>query len=187
MAMRTSESHPLRIDSVRPGMSTGLIGMTFCPGKTDHAAMSGAWERDLDLDLATAVRWGASAIVSLIEEHEFQALKVPGLGNAVVERGMKWFHLPIPDFQPPGSAFRQRWVNAGREIKAILDSGHNIVIHCKGGLGRTGTIAAQLLVEYGNTPDDAIDRVRQARGRESIETSAQEEYIRGLVSGDETG
>ncbi len=155
--------------------------MTFCPGKTDHDAMTGAWERDLDLDLDTIVRWGAAAVVSLIEDHEFQELKVPGFADAVTDRGMKWFHLPITDVQPPNAEFVNKWVGAGREIREILDAGHNVVIHCRGGLGRTGTIAAQLLVEYGSSAEDAIAGVRQSR-KGAIETSAQEDYVRSLTS-----
>jgi ADP-ribosylglycohydrolase/protein-tyrosine phosphatase len=142
--------------------------------------MTGAWERDLNLDLDAVVRWGASAVVSLIEHHEFQILKVPELANAVTERGMKWFHLPIKDAQPPDADFGEKWARSGRQIRAILDAGHNIVIHCRGGLGRTGAITAQLLFEYGSSAEDAIARVRKSR-KGAIETRAQEDYVRNLV------
>ncbi|MDP7292161.1 MAG: hypothetical protein QF497_08015, partial [Verrucomicrobiota bacterium] len=55
-------------------------------------------------------------------------------------------------------------------------NGESIVLHCKGGLGRTGTIAARLLVELGMTPGNAILAVREARPG-AIETSAQETYV----------
>lgn len=50
---RTSDSHPLRIDAVTVPGSTGLVGLTFCPGKKQRAAMTGIWDRDIDKDLAT--------------------------------------------------------------------------------------------------------------------------------------
>jgi ADP-ribosylglycohydrolase len=46
-----------------------------------------------------------------------------------------------------------------------------------GGLGRTGTIAARLLVEFGVDPEKAIREIRMARPG-SIETREQEEYVR---------
>ena len=61
-------------------------------------------------------------------------------------------------------------------LHALLSDGHNIVIHCKGGLGRTGTIAARLLVEFGAGPQTAIQSVRKARPG-AIENSLQEQYI----------
>ena len=51
------------------------------------------------------------------------------------------------------------------------------MMHCMGGLGRTGTIAARLLVEFGVDPEKAIREIRMAR-QGSIETRDQEEYVR---------
>ena len=62
-----------------------------------------------------------------------------------------------------------------------LRSGFDVVIHCRGGLGRAGTIAARLLVELGMRPDEAVHRVRDARGPGAIETPAQEAHLMGCV------
>lgn len=51
------------------------------------------------------------------------------------------------------------------------------MIHCLGGLGRTGTIAGRLLVEFGASPNEAIHAVRAARIG-TIETRKQEEYVK---------
>ena len=179
MIPRTSVSNPLFIDSVRPGDSTGLIGMTLCPGKTDPHGMTGPWERDLNHDLEAVVHWGAKAVVSLITDGEIQDLKVQGLEEQIESRGLKWFHLPVADSHAPDGEFRSNWVHTGPELHAILDQGNNIMIHCRGGLGRAGTLTAQLLFEYGSTAEDAILRVRESRNG-AIETKSQVDYIRGL-------
>ena len=50
--MKTSVSHPLQIATIVSGVSGfGRVGLTFCPGKYDPYGMSGAWDRDLSLDL----------------------------------------------------------------------------------------------------------------------------------------
>ena len=54
-------------------------------------------------------------------------------------------------------------------LLARLRDGESIVLHCKGGLGRTGMVAARLLVELGCMPEEAIVAVRQARSG-TIET-----------------
>lgn len=61
-----------------------------------------------------------------------------------------------------------------------------MVVHCRGGLGRAGTVGARLLVELGVTPAEAIQRVRQARPG-AIETRQQERYVLGLGPRLETG
>ena len=48
--------------------------------------------------------------------------------------------------------------------------------HCRGGIGRTGTIAAKLLVEFGYEPAAAITLVRRTRPG-TIETKTQEQYV----------
>jgi len=94
MKPRTSDTHPLQIAFVEtPGK--GKIGMTFCPGKHDPSAMTGIWERDLQSDLAAIANWGATALVTLMEQHELERLKVYGLGEMAIgtNRGIKQYTL----------------------------------------------------------------------------------------------
>jgi ADP-ribosyl-[dinitrogen reductase] hydrolase len=175
----TSERHPLRIDAVAvPGMP-GLIGMTLCPGKKDPYAKFGAWDRDLQADLQVVREWGASAIVSLLEEYEFELLGVAGFG-AGVSAEFHWLWLPIPDGGIPDHAFERRWADEGAELHRRLADGERVLIHCRAGLGRTGTIAARLLVESGMTPLQALNAVRAAR-RGTVETLEQERYVLTLA------
>lgn len=76
----------------------------------------------LDLDLQVIRDWQAQALVTLIKEFEFELLSV----------------LELPE--------------KGKELrKVLLDSGR-IVLRCRGGLGRTGLVAARLLVEQRPEP-----------------------------------
>ena len=176
MQTRTSENSPLRIAAVTPGNGRGRIGITLCPGRIDPAAMSGPMARDLDTDLDAIRDWGATAVVSLITDREIDYLRVPDLGRAVHERHMEWWPAPIPDGEPPDPAFERRWAVAGEAIRGRLRLGFDALVHCKGGLGRAGTVAARLLVELGARPDDAIRRVRAVR-RGAIENEAQEAHV----------
>jgi ADP-ribosyl-[dinitrogen reductase] hydrolase len=90
---------------------------------------------------------------------------------------MRWFHLPIPDVTAPGPSFEIAWVTAGPELQNILRRGDSIFVHCKGGLGRAGTVAARLLVEAGFDPEQAIADVRTARTG-AIQVPEQEAYVR---------
>ena len=175
--IKTSETHPIRVDSLRPKDGYGRIGVTLCPGKKYPWGLAGNWERDLDPDLDRISRWGATAVVSLITREEIRDLEVQDLSLAVADRHMEWWHLPIPDGQPPGAEFEKAWVHAGAAIRDRLRLGFDVLVHCKGGLGRAGTVAARLLVEFGERPDDAIDRVREARSPNALETRDQERHV----------
>jgi len=178
--IRTSRTHPLQIAEVRAKSADGRIGITFCPGKHDRAALTGAWARDLGADLDAIVAWGARRLVTLVEPAELVALKVPDLGAEAQARGLEWRHLPIADFSVPDEDFEAHWRREGAEIRALLREGGDIVMHCKGGLGRAGMIAARLLVELGTPPDEAMAQVRRARPG-AIETPAQEALVRRTV------
>jgi ADP-ribosyl-[dinitrogen reductase] hydrolase len=86
--MKTSISHPLQIATVSGVSNFGRLGLTLCPGKYDPHGMSGAWHRDLTLDLDAIRDWGATAIVTLLEPHELKLLGVERLGEEVRRRDM---------------------------------------------------------------------------------------------------
>lgn len=174
--MRTSISHPLQIACLQPFVGSGRIGITFCPGKVQPDAMSGSWQRDLGLDLDAVSEWGAVAVLTLIEDHELASLKVTDMGAQVRVRHMDWFHLPIPDVSVPDAAFEQQWKTVGPDLMNRLRAGFDVLVHCKGGLGRAGTIAARLMVELGVAPAEAVKAVRSVRPG-AIETSAQLDYV----------
>ena len=175
--MKTGENSPLRIAAVSPGSGAGRIGITLCPGKVDANALYGPVARDLDTDLDVVERWGATAVVSLITAREIEYLSVRDLPGAVRDRHMEWWHAPIPDQQPPGPEFEEVWAVVGEAIRDRLRLGFDVLVHCKGGLGRAGTIAARLMVELGVCPKDAVYLVREARSPEAIETSAQKKHV----------
>src|SRR5260370_41717967 len=113
---RTSLTHALQIAVVTAGPDFGRVGITFCPGKYDPHAMTGAWDRDLALDLDTIRDWGAAAVITLLEPEELTLLRVEQLGEEVLRRDMLWFHLPIADVSIPDARFEQKWDIAGEEL-----------------------------------------------------------------------
>lgn len=182
--MRTSITHPLQIAEIRPAPGYGMVGITFCPGKKQKDAMTGGWNRDLGVDLDAIAAWGAAAIVTLIEDHELTALRVAEIGQMTRQRHMEWVHLPIRDVSVPNASFESAWRDAGETLRARLRAGFNVLVHCKGGLGRAGTVGARLLIELGMAPADAIAAVRAVRPG-AIETAAQEAYVKALQAAPE--
>lgn len=163
----------IAVVTVRSG---GTIGMTHCPGRNQVDALGRRWSRDLVSDLAAIEAWGARALVSLIELPECAALGVPDLATSVARTALAWHHMPIPDMQRPGQAFANAWARSGDQLIDTLNQGEKIVLHCAGGLGRTGTLAAKLLAEFGTAPEDAITVVRRVRPG-AIESVQQERYV----------
>lgn len=173
----TSQNAPLRIASVPVGARAGAVGITLCPGKWQADSSSGAWQRDLLTDLGAIAGWGAAAVVSLMPAHELQAVRAADIGENCELLEMEWYHLPIRDVDVPDAAFEAAWVYAGLRLRHHLRQGRNVLLHCRGGLGRSGMIAARLLAELGWTAADAIAAVRAQRPG-AIQTAAQERHVR---------
>ena len=146
----------------------GTIIITPCPGKR---------KRDLGLDLDQLKSMGAEAIVTMVQDRELDMLDVRDIGEKCEERGLTWLHCPIPDFDGPGAAFERAWADAGPRARDILRRGGTVVSHCRGGIGRAGTVASRLLIELGAaSPEEALRRVRQARPG-AVETWEQEQHV----------
>ncbi len=88
-------------------------------------------------------------------------------------RGITRAHYPVADMTPP--SFSQA-VDICRQAEAPIRGNQAVVAHCRGGLGRTGTALAAILVWFGDAPADAIDKVRLAQPR-AIQTAAQLRFL----------
>ncbi|MFC3815038.1 cyclin-dependent kinase inhibitor 3 family protein [Lysobacter sp. GCM10012299] len=177
--IRISHSHPLRIAELPVGTSGGAIGVTFAPGKHQANAMTGQWARDLDVDLVAIRDWGATSLISLIEPWEFAELSITALPVRASAHGLRWHGLPITDGAAPDERLLEAWPSLSPVLVRELLSGKRVVVHCKGGLGRAGTVACMLLLDCGaaDSAEEAMYWVRTARPG-AVETAAQEHFLR---------
>lgn len=173
--IRTSSSFPLRIDAVDANNSGGMIGMTICPGKCGDSQFGAAWNRDMATDIDAIRHWGATAVITALERDEMQSLGVEQLGTTIASAHLQWFHFLIADGAVPDERFDDAWAKAAPAILRELKSGNRVLIHCRGGLGRTGMLACLLLIELGRSPQDALRAVRDARPG-TVETQEQEAF-----------
>jgi ADP-ribosyl-[dinitrogen reductase] hydrolase len=152
------------------------LGLTLAPGKKQANPASGAaWDRDLEADLLRLrAHHLVDVLVSLTEDREHDELAIPELRRAVQVAGMEHLCFPIRDQGVPadGHAFRQ----LVERMVWRLRQGRTVVVHCKGGQGRSGVAAAAALVLLGEQPRRAIERVRAARPG-AVENLAQEDFV----------
>jgi predicted protein tyrosine phosphatase len=176
MKETTSEKSPLRVDFLPPeavGLP-GRVGITIAPGKRGPG-IGTLWRRDLDTDLVRLRdHFDMGLLVSLCEEPELSFLGIGNLYTRAMELGLAVEPFPIPDGGVPASV--ERAASVVSNVLDALGEGQTVVIHCRGGLGRSGLIAGCVLVARGTPAGEAMAIVRKARPG-AIENRGQEAFI----------
>lgn len=136
---------------MRASSAHGRIGITFCPG----AMINGSYRckcgsgrrtgRRRRLGRAAGVDPGRAPLSSC-------SSGFPCWAGEVHRRGILWRHSAHCRFQRARHDFERQWVIQGQEIRTLLRDGEDVLVHCKGGLGRAGMIAARLWWNWGNGP-----------------------------------
>jgi protein-tyrosine phosphatase len=160
---------PLRIDWL-PGRYTapGTLGIARLPG---HEGTS----RGLQDDLHALQAAGVSHVVALVSDDELGNYGVEGLFEAYREAGFVIRRLPIPDM---GISSVEDMAGMVAWLDEQLREGARVLVHCVGGLGRSGMAAACYLTTRGLDAGAAIAEVRRARSPYAIETTKQEAFVR---------
>ena len=146
--------------------------LTPCPGTKGT---------ELKASLEQLKALGAEAIVTALNTEEMEKAGVAALSSLAQELGMLWFHQPIEDDCAPGNDFAQRWQTISPKVQAILDNGGKVVLHCMGGSGRTGLLAAHLLLERGWKLDTIKSEVKALRPG-AFSKQVQIDYIDAVAS-----
>lgn len=162
-------------DYVEPKGVDGKIILTCFPGRNGEEKSFN--DKIFFNELKNFHQINCSAIVSLVEDIELERMYEKKLFvREIYKNNLNWFHLPIVDLKAPNHEFVDKWQTTKSLLKNDLIDGKNIVIHCMGGKGRSGTIAAILLIEFGDINKEVINIVREKR-KGAIETKEQEEFI----------
>jgi protein-tyrosine phosphatase len=148
-------------------MTSGEIGLTILPGRKDYS-------RSIDEDLKQLKEYKVDTIIPLITDDEFDHFGVGELLEKYEEYDFNVKRLPIMD----------QLVSSHQEMKELIDyldqrlqKNEKIVLHCVGGLGRSGLVAASYLKYKGRNAEDAIQSVRKVRGLRAVESKIQEEFV----------
>jgi protein-tyrosine phosphatase len=126
-------------------------------------------------DVSAWKRAHVDGVLSLLTADEEEDLDLRDEAGEVRAQGMSFFSFPIPDRQIPKS--ESKLAEILELVTRDLSAGKNVLVHCRQGIGRSGLVAACLLVKKGMSPGGAIDSVSAARGVSVPETAEQRDWI----------
>ena len=134
-----------------------------------------AWLPD---EMAQLAKRGVTDLVSHLTPEEDFALGLADEAAACAAAGIRFRAFPIEDRGlPEQSRLRCSLLDA---LVHVLQRGGFVVVHCRGGIGRSSMTAAALLVRLGMAPGAALKAIRLARGFPIPDTMEQYDFVMGF-------
>lgn len=124
-------------------------------------------------------RCGASTVVCLVEERELQFRYPKYVAWLQAERGDRAVWYPIQDLYAPPLTKIEALLS---DLMGRLTNGEHLLMHCAAGIGRTGTIAACLLIEMGMSRADALELVAASRPMAGPEGGPQMDLVDAVAA-----
>ena len=118
-------------------------------------------------------------VVSLLASEEAASIGLADEAAVMNEAGISFQSIPTPDFGVLDD-YRQAQAVVS-ELVRHLNAGQTAVVHCRGGIGRSSTIAAVALTQLGLEPNEAMARITKARGLRVPEPRAQRLWVHGYA------
>ena len=146
-------------------MGNGFVAMMAHPSLEAEAAAS----------ITNIARLDIRLVVSLLEVSEARTLGLDAEREQVNELGMEFVSFPVPDMGLPASV--EKFASLSKMLLKRVDAGTNILVHCHAGIGRSGLMAAGILLHCDLDPRQAFAHVSKMRGVRVPETPEQEYWL----------
>ncbi len=169
MSDNKNATHPMWLLAVHEGRSN--LVLTPCPGTK---------EVSLPDSLAQLKQAGVQAVVTAMPQSELENNQVADIGLECEKLGIEWYHQPIVDDKTPQQDFADSWPQTSIALHRILTEGGNVALHCKGGSGRTGILAAHLLSELNWSEDEIITAVQAFRPN-AFTLQSHQRYLKSIT------
>ncbi|MGQ3487315.1 protein-tyrosine phosphatase family protein [uncultured Roseovarius sp.] len=134
-------------------VSDGILAIAPMPGRGGHYAE----------DMAHLHDWRPALVMTMLSHPELRATGHQDIGADLQDMGTRWMHVPVPDMGVPGPEAEEAWHKASNAALSALQGKGRVLIHCMGGCGRSGMAALRLMIEAGEAPGAALERLRAVR------------------------
>jgi len=143
--------HPYYTINIENG---ARIIFTPCPGTKNVR---------LEASIKNLKQVDSTMLLTLMFDDEMRENHIQSISNLCKRYDMTWLQLAIVDDDIPNKAFEYKWKKYRQLVLSTLRGGGCIIIHCKGGTGRTGLVAAMILSCYGWPISKVISCIQNIR------------------------
>ena len=114
-------------------------------------------------------------VVSLLQIKEANSLGLEFEETELEKQGVEFINFQIKDHNVP--QFILPFNQLVQILTEDIKQGKNIAIHCYAGIGRTGMLAAAVLINLGERVDSALIKLSKTRGLRVPETLQQISWL----------
>jgi protein-tyrosine phosphatase len=148
-----------------PVKQKSTIFLSPLPGRTD-----------MRQDFNRIAEHKITTVIMLISDEEIAHYGVLPLKSKFDSLNIRIYQSPIADYGVPSPTQTREILS---QLHKCVKANENVLIHCVGGYGRSGTIMGCYSRQYlKKSPSEVIDYVRSIRGEAAIETPQQVQYVR---------
>ena len=113
-------------------------------------------------DQAVVSKIGVTCILSLQTDEDLPFESSEKMARRWREVGIHHHRFPIQDYAP--QPLEDALPSAVEKLRALIESGHHVLIHCTAAINRSPTVAAAYLMRYHEYPkQEALARLRRKR------------------------
>jgi predicted protein tyrosine phosphatase len=162
----TDQAEVFRIDSI----GKGCLAIMAHPASAGNAAGT----------IREIAEAGFHQVLSLLEPAEADLLGLAQEAELVTGQSMQFVSFPIPDMGLP--ACSEDFAQLVQRLFTQIEAGTNTLIHCRGGIGRSGLLASAVLIVGGRDIQVAFARVSRMRGMRVPETAQQGDWLQANLA-----
>ncbi len=127
----------------------GIVAMSPLPGA------GGDFYGDLD----HMANWRPALVISLVTHVELVEAGAQDLGQDIQDKGNRWVHLAVRPGAGANANMAEVWPQVSEQARRALMGGGRVLMHSLRGGGRCGMAVLRLMIEAGEAPDEALDRL----------------------------
>jgi len=118
---------------------------------------------------------GVDVLVSALTMDEQQELGLQAESQACAANGIEFVNLPVPDLGVPQDS--AAFLTVVGRLAVAIQAGEHVAVHCRQSVGRSGLVAAGILIVLGSSLEAALRAVSDARGLSVPETKEQRNWL----------
>lgn len=134
---------------------------------------------DLQEEIVHWKKLGINTVVSFLTDEENEELDLEYERMDCRREGFEFIKFPIEDGDVPDSYLKTKELVISLAEK--MRENHKILLHSRGGIGRTSMIAASILAKNGLRINDAFEVITKIRGIKVPDTDAQKNWVEEFV------